>query len=410
MATVAELQAQASAAATATLNEAAAHLQALQDAATVVFSNPGFNIDTLIPDAYNYASVPEVNFPVVGGGIRPTIPDLGAGPPEVPSIVLSTPADITLPVDDLLAPTNNFEFFEAAYQSVLLDPLKTKLLSDLLNGGYGIDTVDEHALFQRARDRETEATLMRVDEAGRSMAARGFPLPPGELSIHIDRAYQDLQNKMSSASREIFIDSAKRFVENRRFTIEQARSLEQILIGFHNSVQERALNAAKATQELAILVYNALVARYRTRLEAAKITSDVQLQRVQIDLARAQAAIELYRGQIAAYDANLRQLIEPLRLQVELYRADIDGNRALMDGTIARASLQQKVIEATVQQNIQISNLAIENAKAKLAATVQALQFQTEAAKFGASNFFATLIAMFGSINSLAVQTAEQAA
>jgi hypothetical protein len=315
-----------------------------------------------------------------------------------------------MPVDDLLAPTNNFEFFEAAYQSTLLDPLKVKLLNDLLNGGYGIDTADEQALVQRARDRETEATLMRVDEAGRSMAARGFPLPPGELSIHIDRAYQEHQGKMSSVSREIFIEQSKRFVENRRFTIEQARQLETVLIGFHNSVQERALNAAKATQELAILVYNALVARYRTRLEAAKITSDVQLQRVQVDLARAQAAIELYRGQIAAYDANLRQLIEPLRLQVELYRADIDGNRALMDGTVARASLQQKVIEATVQQNIQISNLAIENAKAKLLATVQALQFQTEAAKFGASNFFATLIAMFGSINSLAVQTAEQAA
>jgi len=235
-------------------------------------------------------------------------------------------------------------------------------------------------------------------------------MPPDAQAVHEDRAHQDLQNKMSSVSREIYIDRAKRFVENRQFTIEQVKELERVLIGFHNSVQERALNVAKAAAEFSIAVYNALVARYRTRLEAAKITSDVQLQRVQVDLARAQATLELYRGQIAAYDANLRQLIEPLRLQVELYRADIDGNRALMDGTVARASLQQKVIEATVQQNIQISNLAIENAKAKLSATVQALQFQTEAAKFGASQHFAKLTAMFGSISSLAVRTVEEAA
>lgn len=368
----------------------------------------GFNLADSIPTAFDYNSVPTVNFPIVNGGLRPTIPALGAGPPEVPSIVLSTPVDIVLPTDDLLAPTNNFAFFEAAYQSTLLDPLKAKLLADLTNGGYGIDTADEAALYQRARDRETEAALTRVDEAGRAMAARGFPLPPGELSIHIDRAYQDLQNKLSSVSREIFVDSAKRFVENRRFTIEQVRSLETVLLGFHNSLQERALNVAKATQELAIVVYNAILARYRLRLDAAKITSDVQLQRVQVDLARAQAAIELYRGQITAYEANLRQLLEPLKLQVDLYRADIDSNRALTDGLVARASLQQKVIEATAQQNIDLSRLTVETMKARLAAAMTGLQFAMESAKFGSSQFFTTLAAMWGSLNTLSVTSTTE--
>lgn len=409
MATVAELQAQASAAATATLEQANTYLVALQNAANVAFSNAGFNIDNLIPDSYNYASVPTVDFPVVSGGLRPDVTGLGvAAPPEAPSIVISTPIDILLPPDDLLAPTNNFTYFEAAYSSVLLDPLKSKLLNDLLNGGYGIDTADEQALFTRARDREAEAALTRVDAAGRSLASRGFALPPGELSISIDRAYQEFQNKSSSISREIFVNRADRFVDNRKFTITEVRQLETVLIGFHNSVQERALNVARATAEVAIQVYNAMVLRYRARLEAAQIAAGVQRDKIQAEVARAEAAVRLFQGQIQAYEANLRRVVDISNLQVQLYRADIEANRNLTDGLISRNTLQQKVIEATVQQNIQISNLAIENAKAKLLATVQALQFQTQAAQFGAEKFFATLTAMFGSINSLSVQSATE--
>jgi hypothetical protein len=313
-------------------------------------------------------------------------------------------------VDDLLAPTHEFEFFEAAYQSALLDPLKAKLLADLANGGFGIDTADEQALFQRARDRETESAMSRIDEAGRAMAARGFPLPPGELSIQIDRSYQDLQNKMSSVSREIFVDSAKRFVENRQFTIEQVRQLETVLLGFHNSIQERAFNVAKATTELGITLYNALILRYRTRVEAAKLTADVQLTRAQIDIARAGAEVEIFKGQIAAYEVNLRRLVEQGRYGAELDRVRNEVFRISTEGVIARANLQQKVLEATSQQNIQIGGLHVETAKARLQALLGGLQFSQEATKFGSQEFFSLITAMVGSLNTLAVQSAEEEA
>jgi len=395
-------------AANSALADANAFLNTLLTVSTSAL-NTGFDLAGLLPDSYNYATVPTVDFPIIGGGIRPDVSSLSIPvPPEAPSIVLTGLDPISLPVDDLLAATNEFSFFEAAYQSTLLDPLKVKLLADLVNGGYGIDTADEAALFNRARDREVELTLTRIDEAGRMMAARGFPLPPGELSIAIDRAYQEFQSKSSSISREIFVDSAKRFVENRRFTIEQVRSLEQILLGFHNSVQERAVNVSRATAEFAIAVYNALLERYKTRLGAAKISADVQVARAQIDVERARAAIGLFQGQVAAYEANIRGQVEPLRLKTELYRADIDGNRAITDGLVARASLQQKVLEATIQQNIEISRISVETAKAKLLAAMSGLQIAAETAKFGSQGFFAAISAMYGSINSLSVQTAAE--
>lgn len=408
MTNVAQLIDQASANTNSFALQANQHLQELLNTTNVQFSD-GFNIDQLIPKAYNYASVPTVDFPVLAGGLRPSV-DTSAitGPPEAPTIDISAIQDIALPADDLLAPTHQFEFFEVAYSSILLDPLKTKLLNDLQNGGYGIEPADEAALFQRARDREVELATTRVDGAGGWMAARGFSLPPEEQAMHQERAYQDMQNKLSGLERDLSIDRGKRFVENRQFTIREVKDVEQILIGFHNSVQERSLNVARAAGEFAIAIYNALVARQRVRFESAKLAADVQAQRIQAEAARAQAIIEVFRGKIAAYEADLRRLVELTRAQVELYRGDIDANRALTDGLISRATLQQKVLEATVQQNIQISQLTIENAKAKLLATIEALRFKAGGRQFAAGQFFATLTAMAAAVNTLAVQTTAE--
>lgn len=356
------------------------------------------------PTAQSY-SVPSINV-AQDYASRPTLTGLSlAAPPDAPTVSFSSLAPIALPADDLLAPTSVFTFYEALYESTLLDPLKAVLLDNLLNGGYGIETADEVALFNRARDREVEAALTRIDEAGNAMAARGFPLPPGELSVHVDRAWQDMQNKVSSASRDITLERSKLFVENRQFTIQEVRQLENILTGFHNSIQERAFNVARVTGEFGITVYNALLARFKLRLEAAKTAADTNVQQANVDVAQAQARFEIFRSQVLAYEANLRRVLDPARLQVDLYRADIDSVRTFNDARIAEAELQAKVIDATVQQNLQSSNQTIESARVLLLGTIEQLKFRTEAAKFGSANFFAQLTSVLTTINSLSVET-----
>lgn len=366
-------------------------------------------LDPQLPDNFDYNSVPIIDVPLFFGGFRPSGDIPAPLPlPDVPVPVIPAVQDIALPVDDLLAPSYTFAFFEAAYESTLLDPLKAKLLNDLVNGGYGIDTADENALFQRMRDRETAAAMQRVDEVGRTLATRGFPLPPGEFSIQLDRAHQDLQDKLSSASREIFIDASKRFVENRQFTIREVKELETVLIGFHNSVQERALNVAKAAQEFSIAVFNALVARYRTRLDAARISGEVQNLRFQAEELRVRAALESYRTHALAFELELRRRTDEQKIKTELFRADIDSHKGLTDGFVARAALQQKVIEATATQNTDVSRLNVENSRVRLGAQAENLKMRAEAAKFAAATTTSLLAAMVSTMNTLAVKSLEE--
>ena len=578
------------------------YLQTLLATTEVSFSN-SFNIDSILPDSYNYAAVPEVSFALNVPGYSPNIAIVSATPPTAPTLSFSTVTDVVVPdltavsptlsfptapnsdlpnspnaapsftsptiptspllnlpavptlaalalpdppsislpsfsaispPDDLVAPTAQFQFAEAAYQSLLLDPLKSKLLDNLVNGGYGIETADEIALFNRVRDREVEAMMSRISDAGRAMAARGFPLPPGELSVHVDRAYQEMQDKVSSASRDIMLERSKLFVENRQFTIREVKEVEQMLINFHNAVQERSLNVARLTVELSVTIFKALVERYSARMNAYRVEAEVfadkirgelakaeiyrtqvdavnvgsQLQRnqvetylaqlkgvettvgifrVQMDAAKVQAEIERikleayrsqvdtytaqvqakvaefgmyrsqiegetakvqafeaqvrafvgqvgaaeikskvqlgklqqeteqarvkllsYQGQLEQYKADVERQVQSGKLQVELYSAIVGADKMVNDGLLGRANLQQEVLKSTTQQNIQISEMTIADARAKLEAAVAALKFRTEGTHYASEKFFALLTALMSTVNTLSVSTTTQ--
>lgn len=206
-------------------------------------------------------------------------------------------------------------------------------------------------------------------------------------------------------NRDIYLNRAKQFVEARKFTITEVLEMERILLGHYNSMPERAFNVSRATVEFSIAIFNALIAKYKARLEAAVATGQIQFERARAESEQMRSYVELYRGQVSAYEANLRRVIDTAKVKVEAYGIDVQANKVLNDGQIAVASLQQKVIEATVQQNIQISSVTIENAKAKLLACVEALRFRADSSKFAAEKFYSQLTAMESSISTLAVQT-----
>ena len=383
-------------------------------------------------------SAPELDIPSAPSSALPTVPTspsisdpvLPSSPvvtlptaPAIGTITLPEPPSIEIPaftlsspVDDLVAPTNSFEFFEQLYTSALLDALQAKLLSDLENGGYGIELSDEAALWDRARSRELEGAMAEMETILVEGASRGFPIPPGDLNVALQRSQQNLQNKLSTISRDIALKRADLFVENRKFTIEQVKTLEQILIGYHNSVMERALNAAKAVLDAAIQIFNAQVARYNARLDAYKTEAsvfesrvraalaqfeifrvvmegkklEVDLQRAQVDVYNAQlngvnAVINIYKVQMEA--AQVQANIEQLRIQA--FRSLIDAYQAQVQAKVAEFQMFEARIKGEVAkmnaygEEVRAYTATVEGAKARADILIARLKGQIEAAGHG---------------------------
>lgn len=297
--------------------------------------------------------------------VLPNAPTIGAiALPDPPSIQIPT-FSASVPLDDLITPSNSFQFAEAAYDSANLAELESKLLYELQNGGYGIETADEAALWQRGRDRETAAWSQQMDNILATSAARGFPLPPGAQLVAVQRANEDYAEKLSSLSREIMIKRGDLFVENRKFTIQEARQLEQILIAYYGGQMERALNAQKISMDLAIQLFNVVVSRYNARIAGYQAQAQVFAQQLQAALAQ----VQIYKT-----------LVESKGVEASIQRTLVESYKATLDGVNTVVNIYRTQMEAAKVQ-ADIERLKIDAFKSRIDAYTQTVQ--AKVAEFG---------------------------
>lgn len=370
--------------------------------------------DVLLPSVPTQPVITDVTLPTAPVVTLPTAPILGVINIPLPPSISIPSFTSTLPAIDFLAPTNTFTFAEQPYVDALLDAEKAKLLDNLQNGGYGIETQDETAMWNRARDREVDVTQMKIEDTFRAAGARGFPLPPADIAVAIDRALQDQQDTLSTVSREIAIKRADMFVDNRKFTITEVRQLEQILMNYWNSVQERGLNAAKATLDAAIAIYETQAKRYNALLEGYRVDAQVfeakiravstQVEIYKAQIQAAQVTADVQRIMVETYNAQLKgveTVVEIYRVQMEaaniasqVQRTKIEAFRALIDAYTAQVQAQvavQNAYEAKVRGELAKSQVyesqvraytaQVEGQKAKADVLINTARAQWEQAR-----------------------------
>jgi hypothetical protein len=313
---------------------------------------PDFNTS---PPSVNIPSAPDFTPPTEPGGVPtiqqvsiPTAPsyDLPAVPtfqtliaPTAPNVQIPTFTALAPDTSTVLAPTNTFAFAETPYLSDLLDTLGEKLLSDLEGGGYGIETVDELMLLDRATERETETASRAIDEASRTYAARRFDLPPGALLETIQRTTEAYQAASNTLSREIALKRYDQLVAARQFAITNGVQLENIKMTFHGAMMERFLNAARYTAEAAVAYFNAQLEKVKTD----QAVYETQARVFEILVRSKVEELNVYRAQLEA--ERLKGELD--RIKIEQYKAQIDGVRA------AAEIFNLRMRSAEIQQGIE---------------------------------------------------------
>lgn len=316
---------------------------------------PEFDADRYSVPALT-ARAPAVNFgnaPAPLAGQVPVVPALkDIEVPDAPTLTMPTPIEVGTavflpPVPSIDMPPSmttvdysfvdvipdaafTFNFDEQAYQSAMLDALKAKLINDLVNGGYGIEPGDEAGLWDRAREREGEAASAEMQAVERDFASRGFMMPPGAMFGAMEAIRAKALGVAATLSREVAIKRADLYVENRRFTIEQVRELEQLMLNQHMAAMERVLRAAQVSAQYVMEVFRARVEKSKLKLEAIQ----TRAQAFRDAIAAEAQKVELYRAQLQAELSKLQ--IDQSR--VDLYRAKLAGVETMAN--IYRAQVQ----------------------------------------------------------------------
>lgn len=320
----------------------------------------------------NYAPIaaPDAPMPTLPTDLQPvldviTVPDAPTFTlPALPTLYalnLPDPPTITLPeftgvrpTFDLEAPDSAFNWQEVAYNSTLLDAVKTRLQS-MMDGGLGLPPHIEQAIFDRGRNRAEILSRKRVQEVAEELGNRGLYEPAPYLAHRLDQAREHGRAEAAGQNRDITIAATQIEVESIRFAITQAGALEIALIQQNSALNDRALRAAQVGHEIAMTVFNA----------------QVELAKLDVELFQADAAV--FRDRIQAAIA-----------QAEVYRAQIEGQKAIGD-------VNESLIRAYAEQVRSVDALAniyrsqVEAAKARSELNTQKLeQVRVRVQAFGA--------------------------
>lgn len=327
-------------------------------------------------DFFSVGGIPEFFSPVFYSGTieaealrQPTRP-AGMTPPNISSLV-SRLNSLTLPTP----PSSDFTYTDPGYASAMRDPLIAKLLTDLLNGGYGIDDNDEARLWNRARDREAKAMLANIEEVKRQYASTSFSIPQGSMFKAIEKAREAYIDKVSSLNRDIALKRADLYVENRRRVIEQVLATESQSIALYNAVQGRALEIARTEVALAVQLFEAGVRYFMAQIDG--ITKQIDAQ---MDFAKANALV--YNSDIAMYSAYVNALVANGRNYIATQSNILERDKAKLFASVDQVKFRLGQLQ-----------LSVENSK--------------DINKYGADFFRTDLGASMNGINGLAVQTTE---
>lgn len=268
---------------------------------------PAFNLPA-DPVLYtlNLPSIPDMQIPAFTG-VRPTL--------------------------NLQAPADGLIWSYQAYDTGLIDTIKSQLSAMSLNG-LALPAAIEQAIFDRARGREDVLSAQQVSEASRALAGRGLRQPAGLMFRMLDRVKTAARLTSSGASRDLAIEISRQNIESIRFGLSQAIALESTLLQQHVAVQGLLLDAAKAAHAALIAIFEAQVALHNAQWEGFKAEAQVyeaqiraKAQEVEILKARIDAEKvkgDINEGLVRAYSEKVRALSS----LADMYRAQVDAAKA----------------------------------------------------------------------------------
>ena len=373
-------------------------------------AKPSSPESSLYPSLPSEPSVATFDFPDKPAYTLPIVPIMTDI--VIPEFIEGTINSIssTLPIMDFGVPSvSEIPTTETTYDSFLLT-IRSRLESNILNGGTMLNPIVEADLWNRDLERNEQALQDSIDKLTGQWAKLGFSAPDGLLSGSIIAINNEYTNKRLDRSREIAVKQAELEHTGLFKTLELGISLENILLTSQNEYAKRILESSKATADITITLFKERVTRYNSLLEAFKTDAlvwktNIEAEAVRADVYKArlsaaqtianvdESRVKAYTAQIAGveqlvniyntevksvaikYEAE-KQKIDRYKVMVEAYVAAIDGitKKYLGDVDAYKAYIQSWV--ATSDSQTKLLDLKARADIAELDATIKEWEVQ----------------------------------
>jgi hypothetical protein len=148
-----------------------------------------------------------------------------------------------------------------------------------------------------------------------------------------------------------------------------------------NAMANRTLEAAKATIQVILDLYNTKVQGYIAEMQGAKIEADIEKVRVDAKVAANKSVIDEYNANVEKYKTQVQQELGIVELIAKVYGFKIAGYEA--DAKVAAVELdaQIKVYQGNIEQANNQTILTLKEAELTVQSYLGALQLTSDSLK-----------------------------
>jgi hypothetical protein len=127
------------------------------------------------------------------------------------------------------------------------------IIDQIQNGGTGLPTNVEEALYSRGKDRIYQAAAVTDQQAVASFAARGFSLPQGVLTAKLADSQFSTKQALGNLARDVLVKNTEIQVETTKFAVQMAVQLRLGLINALSAFLNAAADVPKGATQYAQL-------------------------------------------------------------------------------------------------------------------------------------------------------------
>lgn len=274
------------------------------------------------PPEWNYREISNRVFEVLDAitSQQPERPnDLGdfgdlEEPPDFEGI---DPASLREAVRQLITLISNMpDMFAQAV--TIFTAVNEKIISDLSTGGYGIDTSDELAIWERSRGRILQETEAEIDEMRLHHSTYNMPIPPGSYNRLLGKAVDKANDALSDFNRDMTIKRGDLYADARKHAIDSAIKAGEVQMGGMKIKIEGLRDAVAAEMgiiEAELSAHRALLSTY-----GYKFDKIINKQKVLSDI---------YKTDIAGWSARLGALTGAYGVLQQSNKDQFDADRVI---------------------------------------------------------------------------------
>lgn len=202
----------------------------------------------------------------------------------------------------------------------------------IMNGGSGISTVQENALWQRDRARVLSDSARAEDEATYQWASKRWSRPPGALDNQISEIRLDANRKLAESSRTTAIKQFDAELENVRFAVKEVIDQRQVALNAAGDYiktlmlgPQTAMQLATGVAGLRTAFANSLTALYTAEVKALEPRIQLQITDAQLKLQAAQTNVQ---SLINSIEQKVKAALMAAQTAAQMASAGINGVNA----------------------------------------------------------------------------------